>query len=74
MPGMRSHHMNHRVRISREQGHAVDMLVSSHDQIGQDVTATRGFAGLQQLTFNGPPAMGTADWASKLSPDSAEVC
>lgn len=76
MPGMRSHHMN-MVKLAHElsnRGHTVSMLVSSYDEIGQDVYVTRGFAGLDEIKFAGAPGLGTEAWASKLSRDSAEVC
>ena len=75
MPGMRSHHMN-MVKLAKEladRGHTVSMLVSCYDEIGQNVYATRGFAGLDEIRFAGAPEMGTEDWASKLSRDSAKV-
>ena len=75
MPGMRSHHMN-MVKLAKqlnERGHSVSMLVSSYDEIGQNVYATRGFTGLNEIRFAGAPGMGTEAWASKLSRDSAEV-
>lgn len=56
-----------------ERGHSVSMLLSSYDEIAQNVYATRGFVGLNQVRFAGAPGMGTEAWASKLSRDSAEV-
>ena len=71
MAGGRSHHMNI-VRIGQElaeRGHNFSMLVSDKDDIGTETLSSKGFLGLQVLTFRGPPHIGTEHWASNLSRD-----
>ena len=75
MTGMRSHHMN-LVKVASElqaRGHEVSTLISSYDEVAQNVIATRGLSGLETIAFSGPPGLGTERWAARLSPDPLEV-
>ena len=75
MTGIRSHHMN-LVMVASElqaRGHDVSTLISSYDEVAQNVIATRGFAELETVAFSGPPGLGTERWAARLSPDPLEV-
>ena len=75
MTGMRSHHMN-LLKVATElhkRGHSVSALVSSYDEVAQNVIATRGFPELDVVVFDGPTGLGSETWAARLSTDPLEV-
>ena len=64
------------VRVGKElarRGHNFTVLVSDQDSISRRVLKTRGFPGLEVVTFAGPPGVGSDAWAAEMSRDPQEV-
>ena len=73
--GARSHLMNV-LRVGQElveRGHSFALVHSTSDVINEETIMTRSFPGLQVYRFNGPPDIGTREWAADSSRDPQEV-
>ena len=74
--GARSHQYC-MLRIGQElaaRGHHFTLLVSSLERLSIQDLGSKSFAGLEVVTFDGPPGVGTPEWYEQLSRDLNTVC
>ncbi len=75
MVGTASHQLN-MLTLGRElvnRGQEFSLLLSSAETLSREIIKAKSFPGLQVLEFDGPPGIGTKEWAATLPLDPKEV-